>query len=317
MPRQREDDAAKYVEAARIWSLNNQATPEGRETKVERFARLLEWAIAEGLPGFEVGGVIGVAAAAEGLATSRSTLASSMEHLVAHGLVIEQPKSPYRIVSRTPILPPPEELFARPFSMTRELDDRELTSESLLAPLARVDLDDPGHADVALLRAALAASPDVAVQRRADDLATGTGHVFRRLRRLAGDPQRNFLIETTFLALPDTVATALAAQIEDSIRYGIKDISLGRLLALTEVRGLVNGRTLCTIDQPPSHLADAARAIVGAEDSGDTPLFDGRPLLRWEYALFATDPADFLSFSVCFVDPRAVHVFIREMDLEG
>ncbi len=103
MPREAATDTEKYA-LARV-EYQRSIPRDHSRTNTEYLADLLSWAIEKGFPGFEVGKDIGIAFAAPGFGTSRTSVAKAVQKLVNTGqLVVRKPKSPYRIVSKRPVI---------------------------------------------------------------------------------------------------------------------------------------------------------------------------------------------------------------------
>jgi len=324
MARPTADDPAKYEKVLRAYQLaTHQAGVGTGAKKIEDFTALLSWAVAKEQPGFQSGDVIGVAAAAAGLKSSRSTLNQAIDRLLRQGLVMQEtPKSPYRIVSRTPLLHPVW-LASATISATRQLKERG--GASVIAEPTWIALDDAGeYAEP--LRLALAATSDRAIKA---SLATAECRrrwfhsrilVFRRLRFLRRDKQQQgWLHEVTYMALP----AELEPEVEERIRYlidqDIRMVSLGSLLSFDSVKQLTNGRTRILVGQIESRWRKDLLALARRYEVEASSLV-GRArqpptLLRWEYGHFAAKPVGLVAFSICHEDPTQIHLFARDLDL--
>lgn len=324
MSRPTTDDPTKYEHALREYQLATRNFALGTGVKkIDDFTLLLSWAIAQQRPGFQEGDVLGVAAAATGLHSSRSTMKQVVAQLMGRGLlVLEAPKSPYRIVSRTPVLHP-NWLASATISATKELKRRG--GESVIdEPLWIKLMDRTEYAT--LLKEALSASTDRAILaslRQAE--CKKRWHqarilVFRRLRFLLHDGmRRSWLHEVTYLALPASVEREVEERIRYLIDHKIHLVSLGSLLNLAEVKQLTNGRTCIgtgTIPRSvrPDMLTLAARYQIDVGKLLDTT--DHSPsLLRWEYGHFAAKPVGLIAFSICHEDPTHIRLFAKDLDL--
>lgn len=324
MARPKIDDPAKYTKALRAHRLAApQAIAVSGPRRIEECAEVIAWAIAEGLAGFAEGETVGVAAAAEGLGASRSTVARAVERLRSQGqLIAETPKSPYVITARRPVIDP-QWLASVPISATQQL--REDGGASILDEprVLRRTSRDPY---AALLRHALARTSDVAVHRSLDldacrarwDEDLG---LFRRLRfRTRGGKRRAWLYEATFLALPP----ALWARTEDNLRFLLQRetplVSLSNVLPQDEVKQLVNGPTRIALGAIPDELRPDVRQLAKRHKLDLSLLLPPRSpaptLLRWEYGHFATIPTGLITFSICFMDPELVHVYAKELHVQ-
>jgi hypothetical protein len=324
MSRPPTDDPAKFAAVLRAYQLATQQSGVGTGAKkIEDFTALLSWAIAHEQPGFRVGDVLGVAAAAAGLKSSRSTINLAVERLLRQGLVmLETPKSPYRIVSKSPVLHP-DWLASATISATSQLKERG--GASVIDEPKWISIDD-GSEYAEPLREALASTSDKAVKSSLTNRECRQRWfqarllVMRRLRflRFDGEPQ-GWLHEVTYMALPPEVEH----EVEERIRYLLKNeirmVSLGSLLSFAAVKQLTNGRTRISVGS----IAQAWRkdALSLAKRYGiDAGALLGRarqplPLLRWEYGHFAAKPVGLVAFSICHEDPSQIHLFARDLNL--
>lgn len=324
MARPSTDDSSKYESALRAYQLATQTAGVGSGTKkIADFAALLTWAIANEQPGFQEGDAIGIASAAVGLQSSRSTINQAVDRLLRQGLVmLERPKSPYRIVSRTPVLHP-DWLASATISATGQL--KEQGGASVIDKPLWLHIDD-GSTYAAPLREALAATSDKAIKA---SLTTQECRqrwyqarvlVFRRLRFLSrsGKPHA-WLHELTYMALPPAVEKEVEERIRYLIEKRIRMVSLGSLLSFDAVKQLTNGRTrigLGSISKPLSHDVTALGKQHAIEVSA--LLGEGRKpatLLRWEYGHFAAKPVGLIAFSICWEDPAQINLYARDLNL--
>ncbi len=324
MSRPTTDDPNKYEKVLRAYQLATHKVGVGTGAKkIEDFTALLSWAIAQAQPGFQEGDVLGIAAAATGLRSSRSTMNQVVDRLLRQGLVmLETSKSPYRIVSKTPVLHP-DWLASATISATSQL--QEHGGSSIIDKPLWIGIEE-ASSYAAPLREALAATSDKAVKA---SLATSECQkrwyharilVFRRLRFLRKNgTQLGWLHEVTYMALPPTLEHEVEQRIHYLIEKQIRMVSLGSLLSFAAVNQLTNGRTrigVGTID--PSWRKDL-QTLAKRYDIDVTALL-GRarqppPLLRWEYGHFAAKPVGLVAFSICHEDPAQIHLFARDLNL--
>lgn len=324
MARPSTDDSTKYDRALRAYQLATHSAGVGTGTKkIADFAALFTWAIANEQPGFREGDTIGIASAAVGLQSSRSTINQAVDRLLRQGLVmLDRPKSPYRIVSRTPVLHP-DWLASATISATGQL--KEQGGASVIDKPLWIHISD-GSAYAEPLRDALAATSDKAIKA---SLTTPECRqrwyqarvlVFRRLRFLsrAGKPH-GWLHELTYMALPPEVEHEVEERIRYLIEKRIRMVSLGSLLSFAAVKQLTNGRTRIGIGTIPQPLSPDLVAL-GKQHSIDVSSLQGtarKPvtLLRWEYGHFAAKPVGLVAFSICWEDPAQINLFARDLNL--
>lgn len=324
MARPSTDDSSKYDNALRAYQLATHTSGVGTGTKkIGDFAALLEWAIANEQPGFREGDTIGIASAAIGLQSSRSTINQAVDRLLRKGLVmLERPKSPYRIVSRTPVLHP-DWLASTTISATGQL--KEQGGASVVDKPLWIHIAD-GSAYAEPLREALATTSDKAIKA---SLATEECRqrwyqarvlVFRRLRFLPrAGKQHGWLYELTYMALPPVVEHEVEERIRYLIEKCIRMVSLGSLLSFAAVKQLTNGRTRIGIGSIPPLLGQDLSAL-GKQDGIDVSALLGsarKPasLLRWEYGHFAAKPVGLIALSICLEDPAQIHLYSRDLNL--
>ena len=324
MARPSSDDSTKYETALRAYQLATHTSGVGTGAKkIADFAALLSWAIANEQPGFREGDTIGIASAAMGLQSSRSTINQAVDRLLRQGLVmLERPKSPYRIVSRTPVLHP-DWLASTTISATGQL--KEHGGASVIDQPLWIQIND-GSTYAEPLREALATTSDKAIKA---SLATGECRqrwyqarvlVFRRLRFLLRDDKpRGWLHELTYIALPPEVEYEVEERIRYLIEKRIRMVSLGSMLSFDAVKQLTNGRTrisIGTITQPLSQdLVDLGKQHSIDISSLLGPARKPTALLRWEYGHFAAKPVGLVAFSICHEDPSQIHLFARDLNL--
>ena len=323
MSRPSADDPSKYEKTLRAYQLmtNTLAVGTGAK-KIEDFVALLTWAIESEQPGFKQGDVIGIAAAAIGLGSSRSTVKQAVDRLRRQGLVsLEMPKSPYRIVSQTAVFHP-DWLASATISATNQLSDHG--GSSVIAKPLWIELHD-GSAYAKLLKDALHETADQAIK---ESLLHPEGRkrwyterllVFRRIRVLGNQKSRcAWLHEVTFLALPPSIEQEVEERITELSKAGIRMMSLSTLLGSLAVKQLTSGRTHIGIGSLHATLRKHLLQLAKRYDI-DTSALTGtarKPatLLRWEYGHFAARPAGLVAFSICHEDPAQIHLFARDLD---
>jgi biotin operon repressor len=324
MSRPSQDDPVKYDKALRAYQLATHKSGVGTGAKkIEDFAELFSWAIAQAQPGFQEGEVIGIAAAAEGLRSSRSTINQAVDRLLRQGLVVlETPKSPYRIVSRAPVLHP-DWLASATISATSPL--KEQGGASVIAEPLWIQIDD-NSAYAEPLRQALSVTSDKAIKA---SLATPECRqrwyqarvlVFRRLRFMQHEEaQRGWLHEVTYIALPPEVEHEVEERIHYLREKNIRMVSLSSLLSFAAIKQLTNGRTRIALGSIDHAWSKDLTTLARQHEIDVSPLLGSprkpAPLLRWEYGHFAAKPVGLVAFSICHEDPAQIHLFARDLNL--
>jgi hypothetical protein len=82
---------------------------------------------------------------------------------------------------------------------------------------------------------------------------------------------------------------------------------------LTDLRA---GRTLVSIGSPPEFIARELEGFINGRTIDMEDYSAGRTMLKWSYALFKPDTNPMATFSVCYVRPDLLSVFIRMLDVE-
>jgi len=321
----KEEPIAKYADAWSDFRLLSPARGVG-VPDTARIAAFLEWAIHESVSGFEVGADVAVAAVSRALRVSRSTAGRSVERLVGRGLLAENSKAPYTIISTVPTLPPADLLADDAISLTSAISStstgrdpfKRIGAEfaSVITPLYELDGTPNGRALQELEEITLRDTSDPAIQEHAGEYRSRPDHhAFLRLRFVSTtDPPRPYLGEATFLSLPREKLALFRDQIDRTRALSIERISFAELCKLASIRVAANSRTRATTGVPPTMLA-ASMATLSKTRSPRIASFDwSQGLLRWDYGHFAIDPAGLFSVSVCFVCPEPVDVLMRGFD---
>ena len=82
---------------------------------------------------------------------------------------------------------------------------------------------------------------------------------------------------------------------------------------MTDLRA---GRTLVSIGNPPEFIARELEGFINGRTIDMEDYSEGRTMLKWSYALFKPDTNPMATFSVCYVRPDLLSVFIRMLDVE-
>lgn len=339
MPRKKEDDAAKYAEASEHYDLNEGGGALRGVSQVDRVHTLLLHAIENQLPGFRIaeGAVIGVAHAAEGLKTSRTTINQAIDRLVARGYLAEARNAPYRIVSDQAQLPPPDQLILTEISLTQTL--RKLGgSAAVERRLTRVppDRKDPFRR---ILDDGLESTWDNAVRKEFDEGGERLKrwrdedvYAFFRLRHLPRqlvDEPRGWLVEIGYLSVEPDAADAISEALSELPRPGSAHVNLRKYLERKgDVEGVTGGMSRLRVEPIPLEVIERVEnlpgigavdpsPVVGRGKKGD-PARERPCLLRWEYPFFAREPRPgMVAYFVCYLNPEIVQIYIREHGIVG
>ena len=307
------DTPEKYRDSFELFQLSRPRHAAGANA-VDVLSDYLEWAISAGIEGFRPGDIISISALAAGVSRSRNTVAKSVEKLVTKGMIIHgKPKSPYRIVSPTPIFADPSVVADEQISLTTKMN-----WDSYFSDVRACDTRDATDAFSRLLVAELSASRDALIQ----DSVRQAWHdgVFRYYLRLrtaqhAGRPA-GCLAEITYLHLDSPAADLFADNVARLRQREVRQISLYPLLERSGVSDLRAGRTQVTVDIAPPFLAAQLASFVDEPAVNLEYFANGNPMLKWNYGIFRPDADPMVSFSVVFVRSDLLGVFIRNLDVE-
>jgi len=306
-----EDSPHKYQDAIRLYSLSGkpQAQPM---SAIEELAGVLEWAITNAEPGFRVGDILNVTGLAQGVDKSRNTAGKAVETLVQKGMLVQnKPKSPYVIVSRTPIFSDTGVVADEQISLTLKFE-----SSSLISEVASCEL--PGGELAAFLTRELAGSGDPLVCEAARDYWTsGVFQHYLRLRtaEIDGTPT-GVLLESTFLHLAPEAAERFRAAVGCLREQRISHISLYPLLEESGLSDFRAGRSHVTVSPTPAPLLRELNRTVATAGIDMGAFSDQRPLLKWTYGIFHPEVHPMITFSVCYVHADLLSIFIRNLDVE-
>lgn len=307
------DNPEKYRESFELYQLTRPSTPPG-STLADQVAGYLEWAITQKQAGFEKGRIISIGALAEGLGKSRNTAAKSVEQMVAKGMLARTKlKSPYEIVSSVPIFKDSSLVADEQISLTMKMD-----SVSTFSDVRRLKFPDPENPFANLLVEELAASGDGLIQDAASaNWSSGEVLYYLRMRSIQQDGQAaGYLAEVTFLNLTPDQTEGFIDRYRSLRQQNVSRFSMYAVLEQCGLADLRAGRTQVSIGNPPGFIA---RELEGFVNGGTIDMADyiaGRTMLKWSYALFKPDASPMATFSVCFVRPDLIGIFIRKLDVE-
>lgn len=307
------DTPEKYRDSFELFQLSK-PRPAAGANAVDILSDYLEWAIATELDGFRQGDIISISAVAEGVRRSRNTVAKSVEKLVTKGMIIHgKPKSPYRIVSPTPIFKDPSVVADEQISLTTKMN-----WESYFSDVRTCDTTDTEDVFSRLLVSELANSRDALIQASArQGWKAGSFQYYLRLRTLQqnGLPS-GCLAEITYLLLSDQAAGSFSEKVERLREQRVMQISLYPLLEQTGLGDLRAGRTQVTVDTAPSFLEPQLASFIDRRHVSLEAFANGHPMLKWNYGIFRPDADPMVSFSVCYVRSDKLGIFIRNLDVE-
>ena len=317
MGRPKSDDSPrKYEESFRLFRLSRPAGPRARSASDE-IVGFLEWAIAQGVPGFGEGDIISVSALAKGVRKSRNTAGKSVESLVTKGMLIQsKPKSPYQIVSQTPI-----------FANTGVVADEQISLTSKLRAYSRISR--VGACELrggrsraeplaGFLRDELRASHDPLVHEAAAAY-WDRGHFpyYLRLRSVdTASGEAGALLEITYLRLPQPAEACFREGVASLRDHRVTQISLYPLLEQCGLSDMRSGRSHATVSTTPSLLLTSLAESVDTAGIDMSAFGEDRSLLKWTYGIFHPEAQPMITFSVCYVHTDLLSIFIRNLDVE-
>ncbi len=318
MGRPKSDDTPqKYQESYRLYQLSEPGRSQD-VTVIDALTAYLEWAIAAGEPGFGEGDIINVTSLAKGVKTSRNTAGKSVEALVTKGMLVQnKPKSPYEIVSQTPIFKDTGVVADEQISLTLKFDSLSHISRVGTCDLSATAADNRDTV-AGLLRRELKASHDDLVQQAAAKYwQQGHFQYYLRLRTAeVGGRRTGVLLEITYLHLPPESESRFVEGVRNLRDHHVTQISLYPLLEQCGLSGVRSGRSQATVAVPPPLLLGELAASVDIKDMDMSAFRDQRALLKWTYGIFHPEAEPMITFSVCYVHADLLSIFIRNLDVE-
>jgi len=306
-----EDSPQKYEETYRLYLLSG-VPREADLSAIEDLAACLEWAIARCEPGFCVGDIVNVSGLALGLDKSRNTAGKAVDALVQKGMLVQnKPKSPYVIVSRTPIFADSGVVADEQISLTTKFSAPSLITEVR-------QCSEKGCRLTEFLQRELAGSADPLVREAAQDYwRRGRFQYYLRLRTTTkNETATGTLLEVTFLNLPPDAAACFADGVARLRSQQVTQISLYPLLEQCGLRDNRAGRSHATVAETPALLMQELGQSVATADIDARVFEEGRPLLKWTYGIFRPEAEPMITFSVCYVCTDLLSIFIRNLDVE-
>jgi len=307
------DFPEKYKESFELYRLT-QPPMETPSTMSDQITAYLEWAITQKQQGFEKGQIISIGALAEGLGKSRNTAAKSVEKLVAKGMLARTKlKSPYEIVSDHPIFKDSSLVADEQISLTLKMD-----SESTFSDVRHLSFPNPADPFAAFLVEELSASSDTLIHEAVSQNWT-RGEILYYLR--VRSARRNehatgYLAEVTFLNLLPEQAAAFLDRFTRLREQEVTRFSMYSVLEQCGLTDLRAGRTQVAVGSPPRFISQELEKIINGRTIEMDHYSQGKTMLKWSYALFKPDSNPMATFSVCFVRPDLLGVFIRKLDVE-
>jgi hypothetical protein len=307
------DSPDKYRVSFDLYQLTQPPTPKG-STLADQVAAYLEWAIRQKQNGFEKGEIISIGAMAEGLGKSRNTAAKSVEQMVAKGMLARTKlKSPYEIVSSEPIFKDSSLVADEQISLTMKMD-----SESTFSDVRRLEFPNPDDPFAVFLVDELAASSDGLIREAAAGNWTG-GEVLYYLRMRSIAPESGevgYLAEVTFLNLTPEQSVGFSERYTFLREQHVSRFSMYSVLEQCGLTDLRAGRTQVTVGEPPGFIAHELEGFINGRAIDMAVYQAGTTMLKWSYALFQPTANPMATFSVCFVRPELIGIFIRKLDVE-
>ncbi|MEN8005854.1 MAG: hypothetical protein ABFS42_02520 [Candidatus Krumholzibacteriota bacterium] len=307
------DYPEKYRDSFALYQLTQPQTQAG-STLADQVAAYLEWAITEKQAGFEKGEIISIGALAEGLGKSRNTAAKGVEQLVAMGMLARTKlKSPYEIVSRVPIFKDSSLVADEQISLTMKMD-----SESTFSNVRRLRFPNPDDPFATLLVDELAASSDGLVKdAAAGDWTEGEVLYYLRMRSIKQDGGSiGYLAEVTFLNLTPDQSYRFVERFTLLHDQHVSRFSMYSVLEQCGLTDLRAGRTQVSVGNPPGFIAHELEGFINGRTIDMADYSAGKTMLKWNYALFQPAANPMATFSVCFVRPDLIGIFIRKLDVE-
>jgi hypothetical protein len=312
-----DDSPEKYRESYRLYQLSEPG--HHGISAVDEISSYLEWAIAQGDPGFQEGDIISVSALAKGVQKSRNTAGKSVEMLATKGMLVQnKAKSPYQIVSQTPVFANTGVVADEQISLTLKF---EAPSHISRMGTCELDAKDPrGKRDTVagFLRRELNASHDPLVHKAAAQYwHRGHFQYYLRLRetKVKGRPT-GALLEITYLHLPPEAEKCFRAGVSSLRDHDVTQISLYPLLEDCGLTDMRSGRSHVTVAPTPPLLLRELGASVAIEGMDLSAFRDDHPLLKWTYGIFHPETQPMITFSVCYVHADLLSIFIRNLDVE-
>ena len=310
---QSNDDPQKYKKSFELYELTQPRTPRG-STLADQVAAYLEWAITQKMDGFAKGEIISIGALAAGLGKSRNTAAKSVEQMVAKGMLARTKlKSPYEIVSSQPIFKDSRLVADEQISLTMKMD-----SESTFSDVRRLRFPDPADRFATLLVDELAGSDDGLIREAAaTNWTAGEVLYYLRMRSIKQDGvSAGYLAEVTFLNLEPHQAERFIERYTLLRNQKVSRFSMYSVLEQCGLTDLRAGRTQVSLGNPPGFIAREFDEFVNGRTIDMAAYLEGAAMLKWSYALFKPDANPMATFSVCFVRPDLIGIFIRKLDVE-
>ena len=235
---------------------------------------------------------------------------------MAKGMLVQnKPKSPYQIVSQTPIFKDTGVVADEQISLTLKFD-----SPSYISRVGTCELDGAAGTDTVggYLSQELQASHDSLVHEAADKYWNqGRFQYYLRLRttEVSGQPTAT-LLEITYLQLPREAEERFVGGVGSLRDHHVTQISLYPLLEECGLSDFRSGRSHATVGPPPSLLLKELETSVDTSGVDLSAFQDDRSLLKWTYGIFHPEANPMITFSVCFVHADLLSIFIRNLDVE-
>jgi hypothetical protein len=307
------DFPEKYRKSFELYELTQ---PRARTGSIlaDQVAVFLEWAITGKQEGFEKGEIVSIGALAAGLGKSRNTAAKSVEQLVAKGMLARTKlKSPYEIVSSVPIFKDSSLVADEQISLTLKMD-----SESTFSDVRHLVFPDPDDPFAVFLVDELAASSDGLIREAtAGNWTSGEVDYYLRMRSITPESGAiGYLAEVTFLNLTPEQSARFNERFTFLRERHVSRFSMYSVLEQCGLTDLRAGRTQVAVGEPPGFIARELEGFINGRAIDMAAFQTGTTMLKWSYALFQPAANPMATFSVCFVRPDLIGIFIRKLDVE-
>jgi len=290
------------------------------KSKPDRIREILHRAIERGYPGFEVGKHISVSAAASSFKVNRATVAEAIRPFVESGQIRQaSPTSPYEIIARAPVLPPPEVLAdAAVAKVTVRLG--KYKGGDLVAKLREIRRDDPDDVGP-LLTERLKRSTDKILKTWTPPSAPlwtrQKIHIAEKLRFVLRNPDEGghkaWWVETAFLFLPEEMEKRLGDLVDLYIARRHRWISFTWLLEQCGVKEWKGGHALVssTANLPKAVERQANRLTQNnyLNDALKPIVLPTGPLVTWEFPIVAAEPNGVVAYVLSYLDAEVAHAF--------
>jgi hypothetical protein len=193
-----------------------------------------------------------------------------------------------------------------------------MDSESTFSDVRRLEFPNPDDPFAVFLVDELAASSDGLIREAAAGNWT-SGEVLYYLRMRSITPESGaigYLAEVTFLNLTPEQSAAFNERFTFLREQNVSRFSMYSVLEQCGLTDLRAGRTQVAVGEPPGFIARELEGFINGSAIDMAAFQTGTTMLKWSYALFQPSANPMATFSVCFVRPDLIGIFIRKLDVE-